>query len=525
MTPSSGEHEHWLLAMGRNRVRLEVETTLAASKSFQPGNTTTLLQPRRNSSSTSSYGSTTPVALLAFTYKSMTIEHARLTVKVVLFTAFRSLRCAKQRVIFMVAGLIPLESIYTAYFAVFLFSEPKTSSARPQRRRLRLLPQVALKAGDPAGPAQTFDVHAPMLRPTSIRRPHRRPSYQAPRRPGAPQDPSGRVMDSWWFGRHLSRRSRRRSCTAPPGRRKFSEVEIIDAVDLQLHENPGVLPISVEDDWKALLHAAVKHSLKNSPSPSHVNPHLWYLPWCPLIERSNNGLSPSSRHSRRRAPAIGSINLPADTPTRTSSVEVPPSVGRDALDATHADLSTPSPRSRRPVVGGLLTETGSRFPSLPPPPPFTNVDSFFCGFVPHNLNEARKESRVLTVVIARTSRSGPGTATPRARTTRDEVDKERRRWSGEFGVLAGGGGGWGDCVGAEDGKEEKGGRLHEDSVRSHAPRFSSASAGYASLTQLKRLHRVPALHLISRRHSLPSRLAFPAPTMTMRRSSRRLWVA
>jgi hypothetical protein len=49
-------------------------------------------------------------------------------------------------------------------------------------------------------------------------------------------------------------------------------------------------------------------------------------------------------------------------------------------------------------------------------------------------------------------------------------------------------------------------------VQSHAPQFLSASAGYASLTQLKRLkrlHRLPPLHLISRCRSLPSHPMFP----------------
>ncbi|KAJ7806445.1 hypothetical protein B0H13DRAFT_2387104 [Mycena leptocephala] len=94
---------------------------------------------------------------------------------------------------------------------------------------------------------------------------------------------------------------------------------------------PGV-PVSVEDDWwNALLHAAVNHSIiRPNPCQSNFDQRI---------------ISLSSTFS-------------STSPARTLSLcgsRCP-----HALTPTPSSLSTCSTRSRRPVVGGLLTETGSR---------------------------------------------------------------------------------------------------------------------------------------------------------------------
>jgi hypothetical protein len=75
---------------------------------------------------------------------------------------------------------------------------------------------------------------------------------------------------------------------------------------------------------------------------------------CGILMSANrtliSGLFPSSRRSCRRAPAMG-VNLPARIPTRTSSVKMPLSAGRDALDATHGAIPIlDSEAARQPTL-------------------------------------------------------------------------------------------------------------------------------------------------------------------------------
>ncbi|KAJ7274461.1 hypothetical protein B0H12DRAFT_1228187 [Mycena haematopus] len=172
------------------------------------------------------------------------------------------------------------------------------------------------KPSTPTASGQTFDYLTPALRtpsdsstvlPYPLPMPRRPSSSQAPPLPGAPQDPSGRVVvvrekmhDIPTAAKQAeqemkSRGARQESLPV------HSEVDVIDptdAVDLPqpsaaypfavqasaLHEmgvqdslgaalladrlpprSPGVSPVSVENEWrKALLHAAVNHSLNNS---------------------------------------------------------------------------------------------------------------------------------------------------------------------------------------------------------------------------------------------------------------------
>ncbi|KAF7330509.1 hypothetical protein MVEN_02490400 [Mycena venus] len=182
------------------------------------------------------------------------------------------------------------------------------------------------KPSTPTGTTQTFDLLSPALRtpsdqttvspyPPSV--PRRRSSSQAPPLPGAPPDPSGRVVvvrekmhDIASAARQAEQEMKLRGARQEslPGHNEVDVIDPTDAVDLPppsaaypfavqasaLHEmgvqesvgaalladrlpprSPsGLSP--VEDEWrKALLHAAVNHSLNNSSvvsSPRQAKP-------------------------------------------------------------------------------------------------------------------------------------------------------------------------------------------------------------------------------------------------------------
>ncbi|KAJ7637711.1 hypothetical protein DFH06DRAFT_1335860 [Mycena polygramma] len=177
------------------------------------------------------------------------------------------------------------------------------------------------KPSTPTGSAQAFDLYSPALRTTSDSTTvsayptSRRPSASspAPPRPGAPQDPSGRVVvvrekmhDIATAARQAEQEMKMRGARQEEVVGAHSEVEVIDptdAVDLPppspaypfavqasaLHEMgvqesvgaalladrlPPRSPVSlVEDEWrKALLHAAVNHSMNNSLSSPASSP-------------------------------------------------------------------------------------------------------------------------------------------------------------------------------------------------------------------------------------------------------------
>ncbi|KAJ7788033.1 hypothetical protein B0H13DRAFT_2395112 [Mycena leptocephala] len=245
--------------------------------------------------------------------------------------------------------------------------------------------------------------------------PRRRSSLQALKRPGAPQDPS-----SWFVGGKQKHETKSRSATLQKeSARGHSEVDIdlpapspaypstpvhtstLHKMGVQesvwlcwriaCRRGSGVSSPSVEDDWpKALLHAAI------------ITLFLTF-----------SSTSPGNR-----------VNVPANIPTRTSSGEVPPSAGRDALTppSPRGSVSTPLldladqssywamqllfyvptylaarafwyglPRCRNPhehiatarLPSALPSSASQSLPngflSLLPPPPSTNID-FFCGF-------------------------------------------------------------------------------------------------------------------------------------------------
>ncbi|KAJ7494677.1 hypothetical protein B0H11DRAFT_1857677 [Mycena galericulata] len=171
------------------------------------------------------------------------------------------------------------------------------------------------KPSTPTGSAQTFDLLTPALRTTSDattvsaylpQQPRRRSASQAPPQSRASQDPSGRVVvvrekmhDIATAAKQAEQEMKLRSNRREETFGGHSEVDIIDptdAVDLPppsaaypfaaqaaalngmgVHDSVGAavladrLPppspggFSVDDDWrKALLHAAVDHSLNNS---------------------------------------------------------------------------------------------------------------------------------------------------------------------------------------------------------------------------------------------------------------------
>ncbi|KAJ7170616.1 hypothetical protein C8R43DRAFT_1059155 [Mycena crocata] len=182
------------------------------------------------------------------------------------------------------------------------------------------------KPSTPTGSAQTFDLFTPALRTTSDwttvsaytpQQPRRRSSSQTPTHPAAVQDPSGRVVvvrekmhDIATAAKQAEQEMKSRAPRRDESLAGHCEVDIIDptdAVDLPppsatypfavqasaLHgmgvqdsvgaaqladrlppHSPG---FSVDNDWrKALLHAAVGHSLNNSSgvisSPTQTKP-------------------------------------------------------------------------------------------------------------------------------------------------------------------------------------------------------------------------------------------------------------
>ncbi|KAJ7284927.1 hypothetical protein C8J57DRAFT_1289883 [Mycena rebaudengoi] len=254
------------------------------------------------------------------------------------------------------------------------------------------------KPSTPTGGVQTFDLLTPVLRTTSDSttvsgygppRPRRSSSQTAqPPHPGAAHDPSGRVVvvrekmhDIASAARQAEQEMQSRVARREESFGQRREVDIIDptdAVDLPppsasypfavqaaaLHgmgvldsvgaaqladrlppRSPGA--VSVEDGWrKALLHAAVHHSLNNSVSSSPIAEVV--KPRTPTVERQ----------------ALGQRII--TTPQSSVSLDQPRSPVHSPRQSSHQESEEVSGRpSDIPIR--VVTPSMPLFPLMPPP--------------------------------------------------------------------------------------------------------------------------------------------------------------